>query len=1054
MPQVFDYVEAGDVGAAEGRDRLALGEELLAGHELRTANGGRLIMQGDGNLVLYAPSGQPLWATDTRGKPATRAQFQKDGNLVIRSRRGYGVPEGTGYWDSGTARRGVTSLVFQTDGNLVWYAGRRAVSSTGTAGWRKSPNWQKDDGGWFSHALHTVEHAASDLAAPVRFVAKEAQKGITAIEKVPVLGTLAHAVVAGTGLGLVTNIASGARIDRAVVSDFKDKLRAAKESAPLAESIVSVVPGVGTGIAGALAFGTALAEAHRIDDALIASVRGALPGGALAQAAFDTANGLLHGQNITHAALAAARAQIPPEGRAAFDVAIAVAHGQNLQRAVMHAAATVAPSVLSNILPSGAASALARDFVHSVGSGSGVTLKNLAWQIGSTGPAFIPGLASVVSAGMANAAAIGRSEATKSIRLAAARGAIGSEARHGFDVGLGAVRGHLLGSSDLHAVREQLPGGDKAKGAFDAAVMIATNAGPEMASRLAAGHSDAARRTFLRVLEVHRRGPAVPIHLATSALPGVSRAVRVGLTVSPPEPTRAFPSLTAAQNKVAGAMMANPALRSMPAAGVARSLAVDTRDARGAIAAFLERFGATRELDYRDVGEMETFDQAARRHNVNAPNLGEWPGDTGEIHVVQMPAIPISRQAMHALYRRGDSNMRRAMLAHELLAHVARNTGELEGTTWTIRGNGDWPSKVAQTVVGDGSRWREILPLNPTFHVQANGNIPQWTPGRVVQLPPSWFPSAMPVAAATVSPAVSSSSAPSSSGPPFASAYPLGYPSSVYMNRAGDDGEKIAALITGDKNRWRELLATNPKLESAKFGIAIYEGKSIRLPSSWVKAQATPAIVVAGQTPEVLMPAPAGVPPGVPIEASPPVSPAPVPDGRIGSPVSKTGPVLAPAPVLTNWTEFGPPGTPRPSEAGPVVTGSAEQIATVQIMLGGFFRDHPDASYSMPSSPYGSLPEDFAGVWTDRTTAALVGFERWWNGKRNTPALETDGMPTGDAVQSLINQTAADGGSVDARQPIQLSVRGQEQRAATAPAKKGPGLAIPIALILAALGAG
>jgi hypothetical protein len=40
-------------------------------------------MQGDGNLVLYAESNTPVWATGTQGKGAIRASLQDDGNLVL-----------------------------------------------------------------------------------------------------------------------------------------------------------------------------------------------------------------------------------------------------------------------------------------------------------------------------------------------------------------------------------------------------------------------------------------------------------------------------------------------------------------------------------------------------------------------------------------------------------------------------------------------------------------------------------------------------------------------------------------------------------------------------------------------------------------------------------------------------------------------------------------------------------------------------------------------------------------------------------------------------------
>jgi hypothetical protein len=974
-------------------------------------------------------------------------RLAKRSNDVFRVFEGRRGPNRADEMDFNTAQNLATFFVIHARGPDNGDPASGKLGGPETTALIKASTDAVPDGSSFWHSFtHAVSSVAHTVAAPVRLAGKEVSKGIHAVEEatshIPVLGEVVKDTIALSGLGLASNLASGARIDRAVVSDFKNKLAAAKSAAPYAETILSVMPVVGTGVAGAIAFSAALAEGKRIDDALISGLRGSVPGGAVGQLAFDTVGGLVHGKSFTQSALEAARTQLPPEGRAAFDVAVAVYHGKNIQDAALGVApqllAAAAPA-LERALPS-VSPAIAGDFARNIGKA--INVSNPAWDIAKTGAAFIPGLQTAVPAAMANAAAIGRSEATKTLKLAAARGAVPTDVRHAFDVGLGAVTGHQLGGGDLAAIREKLPGGDRAKGAFDAAIVIASGGDAQTRGRISSALSQPARETFNKVLAVHSRGPAVAVHEMTRPVRGRSRAVRIPIPVSPPNPIRPFPQLTSAQNKVAGAMIANEALRSTPSAAIARTLAVDTRDVRSAIAKFLERFGAARELDFRDVGEMETFDQAARRHNVIAQNLGEWPGDTGEIHVMQLPPIGVDRAALQKLYRRGDSNMRRALLAHELLAHVARNTGELEGTTWRIQGNGDWPSKVAQTVVHDGSRWREILPLNPTFHVMSNGNIPQWTPGTVVQLPPSWFPSAMPVAAAPAPAA-------SSGGPPFSSAYPLGYPSASYRVADGDTGEKVAELITGNKGRWNELLRANPTL-AGPHGIELYAGKTIKLPTAWVKPQASAAATAAAQG-EATQATADTKPPGVPIEASPPIGGAPAADGRIGSPVDKTGPVLAPPATPATSTSTATTS----SATGPVVTGSTEQIAIVQLMLGAFFRDHPDATYSIPSAPYGSQPEDFAGVWTDRTTAAFLGFEKWWNGKRNTPALEADGLPDGDAVQALMAQTNADGGTVDARQPIQLTVKGQQQKAATAPKKKSGGdLVLPIGLLLAALGGG
>jgi hypothetical protein len=74
-----------------------------------------LIMQGDGNLVLYRNDGHvPLWASSTAGEPVIRAVMQADGNFVCYD------AAGKAYWATGTSTPG-SFIVLQDDGNLVVY---------------------------------------------------------------------------------------------------------------------------------------------------------------------------------------------------------------------------------------------------------------------------------------------------------------------------------------------------------------------------------------------------------------------------------------------------------------------------------------------------------------------------------------------------------------------------------------------------------------------------------------------------------------------------------------------------------------------------------------------------------------------------------------------------------------------------------------------------------------------------------------------------------------------------------------------------------------------
>lgn len=92
---------------------VQLGTVIKPGGYLRSAVGDRLILQGDGNLVLYDHAGKARWSTDpARGD---ELRVQADGNLVLY--RG-----GQAVWQSdtdGPTRGG--QLTLQADGRAVLY---------------------------------------------------------------------------------------------------------------------------------------------------------------------------------------------------------------------------------------------------------------------------------------------------------------------------------------------------------------------------------------------------------------------------------------------------------------------------------------------------------------------------------------------------------------------------------------------------------------------------------------------------------------------------------------------------------------------------------------------------------------------------------------------------------------------------------------------------------------------------------------------------------------------------------------------------------------------
>jgi hypothetical protein len=111
-------------------DRLLPGQGLVFGQQIVSANGHyRLVMQGDGNLVLYDTSNHPLWASNTANHPDVwDVVMQSDGNLVIYNFQAHAM------WASNTAGHGGAYLIMQNDANVVIYdAANHAIWATNTA---------------------------------------------------------------------------------------------------------------------------------------------------------------------------------------------------------------------------------------------------------------------------------------------------------------------------------------------------------------------------------------------------------------------------------------------------------------------------------------------------------------------------------------------------------------------------------------------------------------------------------------------------------------------------------------------------------------------------------------------------------------------------------------------------------------------------------------------------------------------------------------------------------------------------------------------------------
>lgn len=130
--------------AATPPDTLVTGQALSANQQLvSSSNGLRLVMQYDGNVVIYSSAGLAIWANNKSGSGTNnRLLMQADGNLVEYTASGR-VVWANGKYGSGNNNR----LLMQGDGNLVEYTASGAVVWNTVTYYRQFP--QSDVGPYY-----------------------------------------------------------------------------------------------------------------------------------------------------------------------------------------------------------------------------------------------------------------------------------------------------------------------------------------------------------------------------------------------------------------------------------------------------------------------------------------------------------------------------------------------------------------------------------------------------------------------------------------------------------------------------------------------------------------------------------------------------------------------------------------------------------------------------------------------------------------------------------------------------------------------------------------
>ena len=198
---------------------------------------------------------------------------------------------------------------------------------------------------WVGHAISTAGRA---LASVSHAIAQGIEDVADLASHIPIIGGLLHGVLGiATGpFAFTSSMLEGERLDHALLDDLKSKVTAYQEIAPYAATIVSFVPGIGSGVAAGIAASTAVMQGMPIDEAVMQGVKAALPGGAAAQAAFTLTTAAIAGDNLIQAggnALIDA-AGLPPQAKIALDVIYRASKGENIPKAALEDAYQLMPT--------------------------------------------------------------------------------------------------------------------------------------------------------------------------------------------------------------------------------------------------------------------------------------------------------------------------------------------------------------------------------------------------------------------------------------------------------------------------------------------------------------------------------------------------------------------------------------------------------------------------------------------------------------------------------------------------------------------------------------
>lgn len=828
--------------------------------------------------------------------------------------------------------------------------------------------YSDDTSGFFSSIGHALTHnpvakvaakvssvAIKPLTVPGNFVAKK-------MSKVPILGGVYNAAhrLAIMPVVVTQQVMEGDKIDKVALRNFKQALADTKTVGPWAQTVVSFVPGIGTGVSAAIGAGLALAEGKPISEIMMAAVKGALPGGAAAQMAFNAAQAAIQrkpldqiaisalpisdqqkalitqglaavkdiaaGKNVAHSIVDHAIQSLPPQYAKAVQIGMAMGHAKSLQDALKTGAAGAADIALSK---AGVSDANKKLLSQGYGAAKDIAAgKNVVKSIGSH----------AVNAALSSSALKGAmsNQVSKYLPmvqnvLQSNHGPLGTVAAGALHQMSGGLTGKNLEKLGLATAAGAMPANIKkaidVSGAIRNGSPLLTKALKEGLSHYAQGsHEHIGFQTAINALKSNPNIAALGAYRKSLATEGSKRA------------------FDSAIGMISNVAHANPSLLkragSIPVINLSRQ--------KGGLSPFQPNLK----------NAIDTLKRNPTLSTEHPMVLANKFGTSQQTVLQALKHVSGSRLLPWRSLTPGAANFIRKWAPQAPLSALSHGTADTAGLDETgtkyIVAKGDSPWSIAQKLSGNGNNWKQLIPLNADKKPSVDKGV--WT-GEVLNIPAAWQKPTTQVA--SPGPATSTQPTPvrpvastpgkvlstASVAPSILQAKSIlvAWSKTDGVNQAGlsDYGQQAADLSTtfGPRDSMVLMSFQNWDNKTAKVGLVvdgILGPKSLAALQQWAESrakQSVPGVPVITSTPGG---GTVTTLPEVLITATPPVSPG-IPQQSTALPPTPSLPTPAAVPVVTAPATSAATPPALPPVASPASPATPTSVAATTGQSGSKF---------------------------------------------------------------------------------------------------------------------